>query len=351
MKRLVNYITLIFLVAGVLSGCTTELEPSVNQEGELVLVNLNLTGEVFVEETPYTKAFSSADLIGVQVYQGTDYYAYGLFNDVTKMKIYLRSGSTYRFVCTAVNNGKNIVYFGQGNDSHNGSTLPSYITTENGHYLLKDGDYGLPFMVFNKRYKSDGRWYRDYSGMALNNAFNYDNVRFFDCLQYGSITVYNMSTHQKYPQADRFYGEVSGFTAVGNGSLSIPLKRVGFGLSLSVTGITDGDVTVTIKNSDRTFANYTNITEDKQFGTTNWSFFDLISVWQYADNYAENFTVSVVWNRGVGVTQDLGTKTIQFKRNAVNHVKINLGTSTKSSGLAIELEDPEIINESYEFGN
>jgi hypothetical protein len=159
------------------------------------------------------------------------------------------------------------------------------------------------------------------------------------------------TAYLKYPNADRYYGEVSNYIAASGGSLSIPLKRVSFGVSLYVSGITDGNVSVTIKNSVQTFANNTNITEDTQFGTTIWSFFDLKSAWQYADNYTENFTVSVVWNRSVGVTQNLGTKTIQFKRNTVNRVKINLGTTTKSSGLAIELEDPEIINESYEFGN
>lgn len=151
--------------------------------------------------------------------------------------------------------------------------------------------------------------------------------------------------------SDRFYGEVSGFTAAGNGSLSIPLKRVSFGLSLSVTGITDGSVSVTIKNDNQTFLSNTGISQDTQFDTTCWSFYDLKSAWQYADNYAESFTVGVVWNRSVGVTQDLGSKTVQFKRNAVNRVNVNLGSATKSAGLAISVEEPEITTETYTVGN
>ncbi len=344
MKRIVCIMT---MAAVVLFGCTKETISTENPEGgDMVLVNLNLIGEVSVDETPLTKAITSDDLIGIQVYQGSEYYAYGLFDDVSKMNIYLHSGETYKFVCTVVKNGKNIVYSGQGNGD-----VPSYITSDIGTYGLENGGYGLPFLVFNQRYKSYGRWYRSYSGMALNNAFIYDNIKCFDCLQYGSITVNNSSTNQKYPQAERFYGEVSGFTAVGNGSLSLPLKRVGFGLTLSVSGITDGNVDVTIANSDRTFANNTGITQDTQFGITNWSFFDLKSAWQYSDDYTENFTVHVVWNRVVGVSQDLGTKTVQFKRNAVNRVNINLGASTKSASIAINVEEPEIINETYTFGN
>ncbi len=181
------------------------------------------------------------------------------------------------------------------------------------------------------------------------------NPALFNCLSFSynsSNSRYNKSAVLvSYVNADRFYGEVSGFTPSNESSLSISMKRVSFGVSISVSGITDGNVTVTIKNNVKTIQTISNITQDTEYGTTAWSFNDLKSAWQYADNYAENFTVGVVWNRGVGVTQDLGTKTVQFKRNAVNHVKINLSSSTKSSGVAVSLEEPVITNETYSIGN
>ena len=306
MKKIINVLAVIAAVT--LPGCTKEHSPEVNSDGEMVLVHLKLGGEIDVDETPLTRAFTSDDLIGVQVYQGSDYYAYGLFDDVSKMKIYLHSGKTYKFVCSVVKNGKSIIY---------------------------PNSYGYhgPFIC------SDGY------GTALNNAFKYAIRYSFNHLANGEIE------NKSYGKADRFYGEVSGFTPSNESSLSIPMKRVSFGVSISVSGITDGNVTVTIKNNVQTFHTNSNITQDTEYGTTTWSFNDLKSAWQYADNYAENFTVGVVWNRGVGVTQDLGTKTVQFKRNAVNHVKINLSSSTKASGVAVSLEEPVITNETYSIGN
>lgn len=342
MKKILNEIAIISAV--ILSGCTKENVPEVNPDGEMVLVHLNLGGEIDVVESPLTRAFTTDDLIGVQVYQGSDYYAYGLFDDVSKMNIYLHTGKTYKFVCTVVKNGKNIVYHRATTEGNTNPDLPYSSSTSTGSFWFgaNYGTHSLPFL----RYVDYGHQF----AMFLNNAFIYSSKDYYYCLQYGWLAT-GLKTYSKYPQADRFYGEVNGFTAVGSGSVSIPLRRVGFGLSLSVSGITDGSVSVTISNSYRTFVNNTGITQDTQFGTTTWSFFDLKSAWQYADNYTENFTVGVVWNRGVGVTQNLGTKTVQFKRNSVNHVKINLSSSTRSAGLAIALEDPEIANEDYLLGN
>jgi len=341
---------LALMAAIILSGCSKEPKPEVNSDGEKVLVHLNLSGEIDVEDSPLTKAFTSDDLIGVQVYQGSDYYAYGLFDDVSKMNIYLHTGKIYKFVCTVVKNGKSLVHNSGGANVK--IVLPGF--TSSVVVFLEPGEYSLPFIDNTPhRYTPSGSVYSyqyDYTTAPLDNSFVYSREEHFLCLQYGTIAT-GREEFIRYPKADRFYGEVSGFTPSNGDALSIPMTRVSFGVSLSVAGITDGNVTVTIKNSEQTLHTNAGITQDTQFGTTTWSFFDLKSAWQYADNYAENFIVGVVWNRGVGVTQDLGTKTVQFKRNAVNHVKINLSTSTKSAGIAVSLEVPEITNETYSFGN
>jgi len=338
MKRIIDISIAMIMATLVISGCTKEAVPD---DGDLVLVKMNLTGEVTVDETSLTRAFTSDDLIGVQVYQGSTNYAYGLFDDVTKMNLYLHSGKHYKIVCTVVKNGKNIVYHSDDWDG----VLPSYVG--NGQFYIDKGEYGLPFLV----YTGSQYGFSYFDALALGNTFIYDNSsKCLKYLQYGTIAL-NSGTHQQYPNVNRFYGEVSDYTAAGNGVLSIPIKRVSFGVALSVSGITDGDVTVTIRNSDQAFHTYSGITQDTQFGTTTWSFYDLKSAWQYADNYAENFTVGVVWNRGVGVTQNLGTKTVQFQRNTINHVRINLTTTINSSSLGVSLEEPNIGYESFSICN
>ena len=307
MKKIAIIISKMVITAVFFSSCTKEVGPTETQDKDMVLVNLSLTGEVELKETLLTKSTASNDLIGVQVFQGSSYYAYGLFDDVSKMNIYLHSGEKYKFVCTVVKNGKDLVFMGDNTSPGNGVSV-SFL--ERYTYFLGKGKYGLPFLVFGNSYDSG-------DGVRLSNEFNYSSVTHYKCLEYGAITSGNYRTIETYPKGDRFYGLVSNYEATNNGSLSIPMKRVGFGLTLSVSGITDGEVAVTIKNSDKTFANNTGIKQDTKFGTTMWSFFDLASAYQYADNYAENFTVGVVWKRGVGVTQNLGTKVVQFKRNSV----------------------------------
>ena len=348
MKQIVN--VTVIVCAMILSCCTKETEPLNNPDGDMVAVQLNLDGEVLEDDIPLTRAFTSNDLIGVQVYQNSEYYAYGLFDDVSKIRLFLHTGKKYKFVCTVVKNGKNIIYIPSAGT---GIGLPLDSSSSKYTVDFSGGQYSLPFITTGKSVvSSDGvNVSNHYSGMAMSNAFIYSSsVHFVSSLLYGRIAT-GLWDYKDYPQADRFYGWVENYSATKNGTLSIPMKRVGFRLTLSVSGITDGNVAVTIKNSVQTFANNTGITTDKQFGTTTWSFFDLANVYKYADNYAENFTVGVVWNRGVGVTQDLGTKTVQFKRNAVNHVKIKLTTTTRSSDSQMALEEPEITNETYSFGD
>ena len=69
-----------------------------------------------------------------------------------------------------------------------------------------------------------------------------------------------------------------------------------------------------------------------------FAFNDIYNAWLYADNYTENLTVSIQWTRGIGITQDLGSKVIQVKRGQMNIVHITLGASDNSASIGIEVE-------------
>ncbi len=340
MKIMVYYLYFALLFSCIaFVGCSKVMDENDLDNEDRVLVKLNFTGEVNTDESPMTKAFSSGDLLGIQVKEGSNYYAYGLFDDPSKVSIYLHSGKTYSIECNLVKEGKSRLTYSSG----------YYITINNkrtyiygvGARVGADG-YGLPFLQ---------RMSNNVSVTPLSNSFTYSSDVYLKTLNSGQLTIGSDKVSTIYSNARVFYGKRDNIIGGKESSIPLELKSGSFGIKLSVSGITDGNVTVTIKNSVQTFHTNSNITQDTEFGTTIWTFYDLASAWQYADNYAENFTVGVVWNRGVGVTQDLGTKTVQFKRNAVNHVKINLSTSTKSAGLAVSLEEPEITNETYSFGN
>ena len=103
--------------------------------------------------------------------------------------------------------------------------------------------------------------------------------------------------------------------------------------------MTDGDVTVKVFNDTRTFIENTTNTSSYESAEQFIAFYDAYSAWLYADNYTENMKVSVVWKRGIGVTQDLGTKTIQVKRNCMNNIRITLASDDKGAGLSLTTEE------------
>ena len=103
-------ISLFFTVSALLFlliGCSKQAEnTSVHEE---MTVSLNLTGDFDVDVTqdPLTRATSTNDAYGINVYydkegDGTtnDIYAYGLFDNVADMTITLLSNHKYKFICS-----------------------------------------------------------------------------------------------------------------------------------------------------------------------------------------------------------------------------------------------------------
>ena len=273
-------------------------EPKVEPQLKEYTVSLKMGGEVTTSESPLARAeTASDDLYGVQVYRNNYCFAYGLFDNVNDMKFNLLEGSTYKFVVLLVKDGKNIL-------------KTSY------------EDY-YPFYHSYKVNLNES--------VVKNSGFSY--------IKYGAMTKVGESSLTRYPEADWYYGELENYTPIVNGTVEIDLKHTVFGLQYEVTGITDGTVSVTIRNSERSFFSNSSITEDYTSEEKIIAFYDTYSAWQYADNYTENLTVSVKWTRGVGVVEDKGTKTIQIKRNVMNVVRIKMSADDGSATFGITTED------------
>lgn len=366
MKKYFNNTLALLVFVVILLGCAKdqriESVSSETEEGK-VLVHLLLGGDNPVNESTQTRSFSPNDLIGVQIYEGSTPYAYGLYDDVSLLNFYLHSDKSYSFECAVVIDGKNklkhfskdlYVHYYEGDTYHHARF---YFQDASRCYF---SGYLMPFVTKTYSFTTSNKCYY-YSGPSLNTTY-YSTSNYFTHLDKGQITnsinsVWGKgvdskpSAKDKYSAAEKLYGKVTNYSTQCAGVLNIELKRLSFGLMYSILGITDGNVSITIKNGDKTFISDSNISAETVSSSKVFAFYDGSSAYQYADNYAENFTVGVIWNRGVGVTQDLGTKTIQLRRNAINHVKINLNATTRSSNLSITLEEPETVVESYSFGN
>ena len=306
----------IMLLAVMLAFCACGSEEVIGggEEPEKELkeytVSLKMGGEVTTSESPLARAETeSNDLYGVQVYRKevgkTDYsdFAYGLFDNVSDMKINLLEGGTYKFVVVLVKDVKEKIYF-------NGGFYEPFTSIHGGIKCLKTFSYN-----------SHTGYYQS-----------------FEDLKHGVIK----NTDQRivyYPEYDWYYGEFEDYTPSVNGTVEIDLRHTVFGLQYEVTGITDGTVSVTIQNDKRTFFENSAIAEDYTSEEKIIAFYDTYNAWQYADNYTENLTVSVSWTRGIGVVRDLGSKTIQVKRNVMNVVRIKLGAEDGSATFGITTED------------
>lgn len=313
-----KYIYAVVSLWGLLYGCSNgDDNTNIGEEPQDVSVSLVFKGEILVDDTPMSRAEESTnDLYGIQIYKDGEYYQYGLFDDISNIQTLLQTGSKYKFVCTLVKNGKNVLY-------------------------SRQDEYSYPFV-------------RDYGSaanddMPITNCFekSYYNDQYFAQLDFGSSSSDDpINRSNKYAIADRYYGEYDNYIPREGGTVNIELKHTVFGIKTIVRGIPDGSVSITIKNNIKTFFSKSDITSDFQDGGVIYECGDIYDAWQYADNYTENVTVSGIWTRGVGVEQDLGSKEIQIKRNVMNVIRITLSADDGDANIGITTDtDDDMSNE------
>jgi hypothetical protein len=319
--------------------------------------SLSFSDNVSIGETPIdnTRAdeTQSRDLIGVQILQNGEKYAYGLFDNTSDMTLYLHSGNTYKAICSVVKDGKDkLKYFGSeyhpnnlsgyeifaygdygsaGMRNTNGSGILCYITVANKNYYEGGrkyyySGYGFPFAYYSTSdnlYEAHPDQYSAFP-MMVNNSFIYSETEGFECLSKG-FNITNDNYLASYPSIKRYYGE-SVFSASGNDTnVTINMKSLFFLFKCKVSGVSDGHASLTISNNDKVFIDQ-DIVDSYESDISYYCFNNVEDYLKY-DNYTENLTVSMRWMRGIGIEQDLGSQVIQIKGNTLNKINIDLSTN------------------------
>lgn len=327
MKR---FFILMVFAAGLLTGCD-QIDPTQRQE-EDCWITLRPSGEITSSEGPITKA-STDDLYFVQIYRGSSPFAFGIFDDVEKMIFNLQRGSDkYRIVVSLLRNGKTAL--GSDFDEQNQAINSNY---KGNTYSIqkKNSSNNIYWKTINDIYYNSVGIYRHRNGTETGD-YNLNN-----------INIAQIQTYKYYKCEDWLYSEITNYSPNGDfETLNVDLKRVGFKLKYELSGVTDGEVTVTIANSDKTFFQETVSSATYESATKFYAFYEARNAWLYADNYSENLTVSVSWLRGIGVRQDLGSTTVQVLRNCLNNIKITLGSDDRSAGMSLSVEPESSIGSS-----
>lgn len=317
-----NYLILLFVALGIV-GCSQD-ETITEGSNEMITVSLKLNGEISSTESPITRADTeSRDLIAIAVYKiktnnTTEKFAYGIYDNLNNVTINLLAGFKYKFKCTLIKDAKDKLYFSTQDET---STSRFY-----GTYPFRSNEIcNAPFI-----YKT---YYNDYS------SENYVSTSGYQSQNYCA-------------KIDRFYGETNDYTPTVNGVVTIDLKRVSFGLKVKVTGITDGSADVTCKKgSYNTFVSQTGLTSNYESAGEMFSMYNIYDAWQYANSdYQEQVQVSVVWTRGVGIVQDLGTQNVYVKRNVMNIIHIKLSSDDNDVDVGVDPEDDDMDDEEDEIG-
>jgi hypothetical protein len=147
-----------------------------------------------------------------------------------------------------------------------------------------------------------------------------------------------VNKYSQYPDIDLFYQETEVTVTKGMSSLQIPLKRTGFGIGLSVDGLTSGSMDVyfagdTIHLTPST-TSYFSI---RSFIGGTKGLIDVASV----DTYFVETPISVRWvgSNGSIVT---ASRTIKLKRNYQLPVQINFNSSSQTLSFEKWYSNPPI---------
>lgn len=302
-------------------GCQKAEQEKVGA-GEPVTVSLNIAGDfnVDVSQDPLSKApTSSNDAYAINVYYDKDgdglqddIYAYGLFDNVADMTITLLSNHKYKFICTLVKDARTTLYYGQAfNNTYSGYAYPFHTTASNSTQITNS------FIIGTSTY---------FSGLGSGKSHII------------TTTAPSTRNYTVYPKVNRFYGVTSGYEPVPNGTVSIYLKRAVFGAKFVVTGLQEGSLSIDAKNATHG-SFYTSIWHaNGESAETIYTFPNVSDV--YSNDLPLVATVSLSYDSDRGSLWDIGgSKDIQFKRNVMTTVNIDLNPDLSGAIFSITEEE------------
>lgn len=172
------------------------------QNDDLIAISFKVEGELSISRSQMKTVENTSDLFAVQIYDsGNNPYAYVVGDDISKISIDFKKGQFYRIKTTYVKNGKNLLYFWE-----------------------QFGEWGGPFRT------------RAGTGTTINQVY-YTSANELYPARASLETIEDLQRNYwgNYAEVERYYGVVQNFSPnEDNLYLSLPLKRMVFGLKLNL---------------------------------------------------------------------------------------------------------------------
>jgi len=298
-------------------------------ESEFYTLNLGWAGDILsVTEEPLIKSDETSDLYGIQVYSTPNKelengvnpswtkYAYGVFDMADNISIKLIKGNKYKFEATMVVDGKNVIH------------------DENA------GRYEEPFYTWGE---NSGR-------STVTNSFTYQSSTY---LQVGGSKVYTWNEDHTaqviyaHAQVERFYGELLDYTpGINNSKEYIKMKRVCFGAKFIVKGSLANEGTMEISMNDSKEILIDLSSEEKMYSSI-YTFQNVVEAYKN-NEYSETIETTINWNKPDGTVIPLGTHKIEFKRNKMSVVNIELDNNQGLGNIGVIVDDTDMEDDEEE---
>lgn len=267
-------------------------------------VKIGFTGEITnITESPLSRADGAKDWYIFQVYSSPEnednytYYAYGLFDSKDNMVINLKGGYKYRF------------------------------------------DVDMIVDASEKVKNSIGLW-PSITYVSIGNNFVLSNK--YIASHYSGYLYYLTEKGFSRPNVDRFFGITTDYVPKVDGTVSINMKRVAFGVKFVAKDFKEGSLQISMERAP----------------TINWAVADgneyqeMISFYYLAaepgssvkyayenDSYTESIPTNIVWIKADGTNVPIASKTIDFKRNKLTTIEFTVGESSTSSSIDLNSDE------------
>lgn len=354
MKNFLKLLTVLVLAA-ISTACGSDKDPEDGpnyHRNAMYTMRLCLAGD-YVEESdaPLTRFMDPVPgntFYGVNVRRkesgssSMGYYAYGVFNDPTQMRINVYSGDTYEFEVTVLRNNTDILQLDGGNiqrpfrvgTNTNDDNALSYHAEDLNKFVYKNNTHLAALNVGTALVKSNRD---DQDGRAMG--------------------------HFMYPRVHRYYGKLEGYSYSSSEpqNIYIPLTYESFGLKVTATSIPEGSsLTWTHENvTDRTKGLWFSsdakfVYDENKDGSEGYVWEDIYSLNSFSNSSKSvdlKFTLTLPGN----ITKTF-SKSVTVTRGRLKTLNVVIGGNVDSTGTLITVselsdsldgEDPENVNVNF----